>query len=157
MNEYKFYVENPSLLPISSIIERLGAIIAYYRGTSGSTHERTKEVWGALNLLLRLSEQKWSEWIPVIVEQYTPNLGSPRDTEYFKKLLQVLLQKFADEVRGYSPSTKRMLAKSIRTALDSVSSPPISSNKSICFFVKEGHPERLSDERFKFCSEVIGK
>jgi len=153
--EYKFYVEDPGLLPLSGIVERLGAIVAYYRGSTSSTHERTKEVWGALNLLLKLPERKWSTWIPIIVEQFAPDFGSQKDTEYFKKLLRTLLLKFSDEVRGYSPSAKMLLAKSIRSALDSASGSPY---PQICFFVKEGHPERLNppDERFKSCIEVVG-
>lgn len=152
--EYKFYVENPETLNLAGIVERLGAIIAYYRGTRGSTHERTKEVWGALNTLLRLSEKKWSEWIPIIVDHFTPDFASTKDVEYFKKLLKALLNKFHEEVKGYNPSVKSLLAKSIRSALDSVSGSP---QPQICFFVNEFHPDRLSDERFNSCKkEVVG-
>lgn len=154
MKEYRFYVENPEALDLAGIIERLGTIVAYYKGSGGSTHERTKEVWGALKTLLRLSEKKWNIWIPVIVEHYAPDFGSQRDTEYFKQLLYSLLRKFAEEVRGYNPSVKNLLAKSIRSALESASGSPY---PQMCFFVKEFHSNRLCDGRFKDkCMEVIG-
>ena len=153
MNKYEFYVKNLETLNLAGILERLGTIVAYYRGTGGSTHERTKEIWGALKTLLRLSERKWREWIPVIVEHYTPDFGSPRDVEYFKQLLHALLKKFSAEVKGYNPSVKSLLAKSIRSALDSVSGSPY---PQLCFFVQEFHPDRLCDDRFKgVCSGVI--
>ncbi len=154
MKEYKFYVENPEALDLAGIIERLGAIIAYYRGTVGSTHERTKEVWGALKTLLRLSEKKWDEWIPILVEHYTPDFRGQKPLEYFKTLLYHLLKRFADEVKGYNPSVKNLLAKSIRSALDSASGNPY---PQLCFFVKEFYPDRLCDGRFKDkCKGVIG-
>ena len=154
MREYRFRVEDPEALDLAGIIGRLGAIIAYYRGTGGSTHERTKEVWGALKTLLRLSEKKWNEWIPVIVEHYAPDFGSPSDTEYFKQLLQVLVKKFSEEVKGYNPSMKSLLAKSIRSAVGSASGSPY---PQLCFFIREFHPDRLCDRRFKDrCKEVIG-
>lgn len=154
MKEYKFYLDDPGQADLAGLVERLGAIIAYYRGSGSSTHERTKEVWGALQTLLRLSEKKWEEWIPLIVEQYNPGFGAPKDNEYFKRLLRVLLEKFALEVKGYTPAMKRLLAKSIRSALDSASASPY---PQICFFVKEFHPDRVCDSRFKDrCKEVIG-
>ncbi len=153
MNGYKFLVEDPETLGLAGIVERLGAIVAYYR-PGQSTHERTKEVWGALETLLRLSEKKWKEWIPIIVEYYNPGFPSPSDTEYFKKLLHALLKKFSSEVRGYNPSVKSLLAKSIRSALDSASGFPY---PQLCFFVKEFHHDRLCDDRFKDkCKEVVG-
>lgn len=153
MGRYVFHVEDPDGLGLAEIIERLGAIIAYHR-PGRSTHERTKEAWGALQALLRLSEKKWQEWIPVIVEHYKPDFASPRDTMYFQELLRALLKKFAVEVRGYNPSVKSMLAKSIRSALDSASSSPY---PQLCFFVHEFHPDRLCDSRFKdVCREVVG-
>jgi len=139
---------------LDEIIRNLGAVIAYYRGALSSRYERTKEVWRALQTLLRLSETKWDEWIPVIVEQNTPNFGSPKDTVYFKQLLKELLYKYAETCRGYSPFTKRVLAKAIRNAVDSASSNPY---PEICFFVSRFHPERIKDKRFSSCSEVIDK
>ena len=106
-----------------------------------------------MKALLRLSEKKWQEWIPVIVEHYTITPASPSDAEYFKKLLHALLRRFSSEVRGYNPSVKSLLAKSIRSALDSASGSPY---PQLCFFVQEFHPDRLCDERFKDrCGEVI--
>ncbi len=158
MKEYRFRLENPGEASLASLVERLGAIIAYYRPAEApryrSTHERTKEVWGALQALLRLSEKKWEEWIPLLVEQYSPDFPSPSDNEYFKKLLSALLERFANEVKGYTPAMKRLLARSIRSALDSASASPY---PQLCFFVKEFHPDRLCDPRFKEkCMEVIG-
>lgn len=152
MKEYRFYVEDPKALNLAGIVERLGAIIGYYRPMQ-STYERTKEVWGALELLLGISERKWSEWIPLLVERYTPERFSAKDAMYFKKLLYALLEKFAEEVRGYTPAMKSQLAKTIRSALDSVSKNPY---PQICFFVNEFHNERISDKRFKEkCRGVI--
>jgi hypothetical protein len=153
VREYKFYVEDPGALDLAGIIERLGAIIAYYRGTGGSTHERTKEVWGALKTLLRLPERKWGEWIPVIVEHYTPDFPGQKPVEYFKVLLHQLLERFAEEVKGYNPSVKNLLAKSIRSALDSASRSPY---PQLCFFVKEFYSDRLCEDRFRdTCKEVV--
>lgn len=153
MKEYRFRLDNPGEADLAGLVERLGAIIAYYRGSGSSTHERTKEVWGALQTLLRLSEKKWKEWIPLIVEQYNPGFPSPSDNEYFKVLLRTLLERFASEVRGYTPPMKRLLARSIRSALDSASAFPY---PQLCFFVKEFHPDRLCDDRFKDrCKGVI--
>jgi len=150
-SEYKF-VENPEFLSLEEIIVRIGSIISYYRGTKSSTHERTKEVWKALNLLINLPESKWDTWIPIIVNQFIPEFGSLEDTEYFKKLLHTLLLKVSNEVKGANPQIKITLIKSIRTSLDSVSKSPY---PQICFFVKERHPDHLSDERFKPCEKVI--
>lgn len=154
MGEYRFRVEDPGKLGLAGIVERLGAIIAYYRGYM-STHERTKEVWGALEALLRLSEKKWSEWIPLLADRYTPkDRWAVEDRNYFKELLNALLAKFADEVRGYNPATKSLLAKTIRDALDAASSSPY---PQLCFFVKEFHPDRLCDNRFREkCAKVVG-
>jgi hypothetical protein len=139
MKEHKFKVE-PEALDLAEIVERLGAILAYYRGRTSSTHERTKDVWGALKTLLRLSEKKWQEWIPLIAERYVPNdLG--KTTGYFHELLTVLLNKFAEEVRGYTPAMKLHLAKIIRSALDSASAHP---EPQIKFFIQEFYPEKLS-------------
>jgi len=154
MREYRFHLEDPGEADLAGLVERLGAIIAYYRGSAGSTHERTKEVWGALQTLLRLSEKKWSEWIPLIVEQHDPQFPSSNDNRYFKILLRALLERFAREVRGYTPAMKRLLAKSVRSALDSAVASPY---PQLCFFVKEFHPDRVCDKRFKDkCREVVG-
>lgn len=143
----------PDELDLASIVERLGAIIGYYR-QGQSTHERTKEVWGALKTLLRISEKRWSEWTPLLVERYTPERMSSGDTEYFKQLFKALLSKFASEVKGYTPAMKLHLAKILRSALDSASANPY---PQLCFFVSEFHPDRLCDKRFvKKCSEVLG-
>lgn len=151
--KYRFYIKNPEALSLADIVERLGAIIAYYRGTSSSAYERTKEVWSALKTLLRLSEKMWNEWIPIIAERYTLGSGSTKDIEYFKQLLRALLEKFSKEVKGYNPSVKTLLAKSIRSAIDSASRYPY---PQLCFFVKEFHPDRLCDKRFKdTCEEVL--
>ncbi len=148
MKEYKFRVE-PEALDLAGIVERLGAILAYYRGRSSSTHERTKEVWGALKTLLRLSERKWHEWIPLISERYVPNdLG--KATDYFHELLTALLSRFAVEVRGYTPAMKLHLAKIIRSSLESASGHP---DPQIEFFIKEFYPEKVSSTQNK--KEVI--
>jgi hypothetical protein len=149
---YRFKVD-PGQLDLAGIIERLGAIIAYYKGEWSSTHERTKEVWGALETLLRLPERKWDRWIPLITDNYVLERGSPDDTVYFKELLKTLLVKFGEETRGYTPAMKLQLAKIIRSALDSASKNPY---PQICFFVYEFHRDRLCSDRFKDkCRSVL--
>lgn len=148
MREYRFWVEDPRSLDLAGIVERLGAIVAYYRGSRGSTHERTKEVWGALKTLLSISEKKWGEWIPLIATRYTPSeFGKASD--YFRQLLEALLRKFADEVKGYTPAMKSHLAKLIRSALDSASENPY---PQLCFFIKEFYPDKELKEG---CKEVV--
>jgi len=153
MKEYKFYVEDPSALDLNGIVERLGALIGYYR-PGQSTYERTKEMWEALEMLLKLSEKMWHEWIPLLVERYVPQDFSLDDATYFKKLLHTLLEKYSAESRGCNPAIKRALAKILRSALDSASKNPY---PQICFLVRESRPERLSEPRFRDrCKNIVG-
>jgi len=150
LKEYSFRLEEPGEADLAALVERLGVMLAYYRGSGGSTYERTKEVWGALQSLLRISEKKWGEWIPLLAARYTPGFG---EAAYFRELLEALLRRFAEDVRGYNPAMKRELAKAVRDALDSVVASPY---PQLCFFVKEFRPERLCDERFRErCKGVV--
>mgnify|MGYP001626362967 FL=1 len=134
------------------MVRRLANVIAYYRRADSSTYERTKEVWGALQILLKLHESRWDDLIPLIVRRYTLRKAGRGDVEYFEKHLQMLLQKFAEEVKGSSPAMKRELAKTIRDALDVAVQNPF---PDICSYLKEHHPDALERERFKECRKVV--
>lgn len=138
---------------IDEVVRRLANVIYYYRGGGSSTHERTKEVWGALQVLLNIGEKSWDEWIPLIAKRYTPSDIGSRDAEYFERHLQILLQMFAKEAKGASPRMKRELAKMIRDALDVTVQAPF---PDVCHYVKEFHSDALERERFKECKEVVG-
>lgn len=153
---YEFKVKNPRSLSIGELVERLAAIIWYYRGREvlASAHAGTKEVWGALDALLRVHEKKWGEWIPLIVKRYTPDFPSASDEKYFGQLLQALLERFTEEMRGASPYLKGLMARIIRRALEKALKDPF---PQVCFFVKEFHPDRVCDDRFRAqCMEVLG-
>lgn len=152
MTQFKLYIENEDEVSIDGLIRRIANVIAYYRGSGGSTYERTKEVWNALETLLNLREDAWIEWIPLIAKRYTPTDIGSRDAEYFERLLLFLLRKFAYEAKEYNPSMKRELAKMVRDALDSATRNPF---PEICFYIREFHPDALSRERFEECKEVI--
>jgi len=149
--EYKFKAD-PQNLTLADITERIGAIIYYYRGKSASTYDRTKEVWEALRTLLNLHEREWDTWIPLLIQKYTPNEFATADKEYFSKLLHALLIKYTQETKGKTPQLQRKLAKIIRDTIDATAEDPY---PQVCFFLKEFHEERLTDERFKKCREVI--
>ncbi len=155
MTQFKLYIENKDEVGIDGLIRRIACPIVYYRGAKTpqrSTYEYTKEVYSALETLLNLRESTWSEWIPLLVERYTPPEFGSKDAEYFKKILLLLLQKFSEEAKKYNPFMRRELAKMIRNALDSAVTNPY---PEICFYVKEFHSEALSRDRFKKCQEVI--
>ncbi|MGB9809355.1 MAG: hypothetical protein ACPLSA_04865 [Caldanaerobacter sp.] len=152
MNQSKFQVESAREATLDELVRRIGCIVAYYRGGGGSIYEKTKEVWGALETLLNLRESQWNQWISMISKRYIMREVGQKDGELFEKLLFFLLQRFAEEAKGYSPSMKREMAKMIRDALDSTVRNPY---PDICFYVKDFHSERLSDERFKNCKEVL--
>lgn len=139
-------------LRIDEIVRELANVIYYYRDRGSSTHERTKEVWGALQVLLSLRESSWGEWIPLIAKRYTPSDVGPKDAKYFEEHLQMLLQRFAEEARGSSPAMKRELAKTVRDALDVVVQEPF---PDVCYYVKEFHQDALERERFEKCREVV--
>ncbi|MEM1606103.1 MAG: hypothetical protein QXW41_07675 [Fervidicoccaceae archaeon] len=141
-------------LRIDEVVRRLAYVIHYYRGRGASTHERTKEVWEALQVLLYMSEKSWDEWIPLIAKRYTPSDIGSKDAEYFEKHLLELLRMFAREAKGASPRMKTELAKIIRDALDASVREPF---PDICNYVKEFHPDALEKERFKECKEVVSK
>ena len=143
-----------SSLSMDSLVRRLASVIYYYRGRGGSTHERTKEVWGALQALLSMSERSWDEWMPLIAERYVPTDMGPDDIRYFKENLLALLQAFAKEARGASPRMKRELAKIVRDALDASVQAPF---PEVCEYVKAYHQDALEEDRFKECKEVTGE
>lgn len=138
---------------LDEIVRKLACVIAYRRGSGGSTYERTKEVWNALETLLNLNESSWNEWIPLIAKRYTPADVGGKDAEYFEENLLKLLKKFAKEAKDYNPLMKRELAKMIRDAMDASTKNPY---PELCFYVRDFHPDRLQDERFKDkCKEVV--
>ena len=139
---------------MDSVVRKLASVIYYYRGRGGSTHERTKEVWGALQTLLSMSEGSWDKWMPLIAERYAPTEVGPNDAKYFKDNLLALLKTFANEARGASPRMKRELAKIVRDALDASVQAPF---PEVCEYVKAYHPDALERERFKECKEVTGR
>lgn len=141
-------------LNMDKVVRTLACIIYYYRGRGGSTHERTKEVWEALQVLLYMNEKSWDEWIPLIAKRYTPSDIGSMDADYFEKQLLALLQMFAREARGASPRMKGELAKIIRDALDASVSNPF---PDICYYVNEFHPDAFEKDRFKECKEVVNK
>ena len=136
---------------MDGMVRRLASVIYYYRGRGGSTHERTKEVWGALQALLNMSEESWDEWTPLIADRYTPTDMGPNDAKYFKENLLALLRAYTREARGASPRMKRELAKIIRDALDASVQAPF---PEVCEYVKSYHPDALERDRFKECKEV---
>lgn len=104
-------------------------------------------------MLLKIPEDRWDEWIPLIASRYLPEDVRGRDREFFRQALEALLRRFAEEARGYNPYMKRELAKAVRDALDNLVASPY---PQLCFFVKEFHPERLEDERFRDrCKGVV--
>lgn len=139
---------------IDEVVRRLAHVIYYYRGAVGSKHEKTKEVWGALQVLLYMNEKSWDEWIPLIAKRHTLSDVGSRDAEYFEENLRTLLQMFAKEAKGSSPRMKSELAKIIRDALDASVREPF---PDVCEYVKEFHPDALERERFEECKEVVGK
>mgnify|MGYP000094190167 CR=1 FL=1 len=138
MSEFSFCkVESRSL---EEYVARLGAMVAYYRGRGRSTYERTKEVWGALQTLLRTPPRHWNEILGVIVKRYTIDVRREDVRKCFENLLRGLLEKFIELARNYNPHMRLELAKAIRDALDvSVSSP----KPEIDLFIKEFYPEKL--------------
>ena len=126
---------NPQSLPLSEIVIQLGSMIRFVRKNATSTHEKSKEVYGALKTLLSLPERKYDEWIPLIATRYVPDgLQSKAGREYFRELLLSLLVKFKEETKGFNPTLKSKLAKIIRKAVASAYDNP--SDVST-FFIKE--------------------
>ena len=140
MSEHKFCrVEGGRL---EEYVARLGAIIAYYRGRSGSTYEKTKEVWGALQTLLRTPPRYWNEVLGVIVKRYTIDVRREDVRKCFENLLRGLLEKFTELAKNLNPHMRLELAKAIRDALDtSVSSP----KPEIDSFIREFYPKKVEE------------